>query len=226
MQSQRGGFAVEGIDDDAFGADAADAGKPLRPRGILGIVEGFAVVFAAEKERLDDEIAVEGAELVGNLLNINRHDGRIDDVEHLLRACVELQHRVLDALQRAHNLRTVELRGVRQAGDDRLRVVFVAQNQQSVNDLVEPRIQGRLAVAREGDAIHGRMGTGTFGQLALNSLHHDFQRIGFARVQILFQRPTALAIETVERTDFLIHGHKVDAQGVAQSSAMYRAKSD
>ena len=121
VEGEGGSLAVEGVDDDAFGADATDTGEPLRPGGILRVVEGTTVVFPAEKERLDDEVAVEGAEFVGDLLDIHRHDGRVDDVEHLLGARVELEHRVFDALQGAHNLRTEELRGVRKAGDDGLR---------------------------------------------------------------------------------------------------------
>ena len=57
MELQGGSLAVEGVDDDASRADAADAFQPTGPFGIHGIVECPTLPLTAEEHCLDDEIA-------------------------------------------------------------------------------------------------------------------------------------------------------------------------
>ena len=107
-----GSLAVKRVNDDALGVDATDASQPPRPLGINGIVERPTLLLTAEEHRLNDEIAVERAELFGNLFNFHWHNGRVYRVQHLLRAGIQLQHRILNALQGGDNFRTVKLRGI------------------------------------------------------------------------------------------------------------------
>ena len=75
-------------------------------------------------------------------------------------------------------------------------------------------------------AFNERVVVATVGQFMFYGLHDRFQRIRLTGFEILFQCPAALAIEAVERADFLIDRHEVDAQRLAQTSAVYRAESD
>ena len=65
-----GRFAVDGVDHDLLGLDGVEGVEPGADETVAGVVDTFALVFAAHKHGLDDEMAVEGLHAVDNKADV------------------------------------------------------------------------------------------------------------------------------------------------------------
>lgn len=208
-------FAVQRVNHHFPGAYAFDCIQPLGEVRFLAVVKSDAVLFAAEEHRLDNDFSVKTLQLAHYLLEIHWNGRFVDDVQHLLVAGIQFQNRIFDAFQGGADFRPHQLGGIGQTGDDGFGVVFVSQRNQSVDDFVEMRMQGRLAVAGEGDAVNGCALLLAGAQFVLDGLQNGLYRVVFAGGQAFLQSPAAFAVEAVERAYFHVGGQQVYAEGTA-----------
>ena len=221
-----GGVAVERVDHHLPRTDFVDQLQPRRDLLFGGVVDGLAIARSPQEHRLQDHLPLEAFHLLDDAPD---GVGRVLRVVHpphrLVERRVEFEDVVVHAQQGLADAVAVDLRGVGEHRDFRRGAQRVAQGQRVADDGFEFGVQGRFAVAGEGDDI-GRGAVGHHLPQGGFELGADlFAGVETARSGV-FGVPAAFAVDAVERAEFRRRGQQVDPQREAQPPRVHRAEDD
>jgi len=214
-----GGGAVDGVGHDFAGVEGSDDVE----HGSCHLGGGAVEVRAAEEAPLEDEIAVELTEGVDDAGDVVAWGGVVDFCDEVVGWGVDFHDRVVHFAEGVEDLGDVDAGGVGEYGDLSRGGVAVAEGEGVVDDLRELRVEGRFAVAAEGDGVH------------LDAVGVEVLEFVGEVVAYLFGRgergvvasvavPAAFAVDAVEVAEFAFFGEQVDAEGSAEAAAMYRSE--
>ena len=150
--------------------------------------------------------------IVDNALGLHINRLRlIDEPESAVDGRIELENIVIYSAQCIGYVFVSHHCGVAEHRHLCFGIELVAQQQHVVNNFLEVRVQGRLAVAREGDNVELLAGGVHGAELGIQAILH-IVACGYAGGALSLGVVSGFAIHAVERAYFPIVGHKVYAE--------------
>ena len=216
-------FAVDGVDIDLFGLNAAKGFEPRQEVAFGGVVKSFPFKFARQKDGLYLHLSVESAQRLNELLNIVRADRSIDDPDKFGIDGVEFENVVVHTHQSFPHSRAMAESGIAQHTHFGQRKIAVAQGEGVVDDGRKIGMQRRFTIAGKSDdvkrfscAVHLSEG---FGQ----SIGHLLpRRDGRLRASVGVE--TTFAVDAIESAEFPIGRKEIDAQRNPQPPTVNRSE--
>ena len=166
---------------------------------------------------------MKGGQIVDNLIDIKLSDGSVDKLYEIGVYRIKLQDIVVHFQECIAHIRFKGHRRVAQDADFRLRTIAVAQCDCIVNNARKVGVKRWFAIAGKGNNVGQAPFFDHLLQLFFQvGLHLLTRGAPTARMGRFIE--ATFAINAVERAEFSISRHQIDAQRNAQAPTMYGAK--
>ena len=188
---------------------------------LLSLGGGWEGDFSSHKHGLDDDVTMEGLEIVDNLTDIIVAYRAVNKADVVGIDGVELQDVVVNTHQGIVDLWAMSHRGIAEYADLCIRTVLVAQADGVVDNLGKVGVAGRLAIAGKGEYVGQLLVGNHLLQLLFQLLSYQLaRRSGKGRAVVAIE--TALAVDAVETAHLAVGRLQVDAKRDAEATTMDR----